>query len=83
MADTTQVTVRIPTPLVEFADREVAGGRAKSRAAVIAQALLHEQRHLEEAREVEILKRLGGDPYPDLDEFHEAVWRTNPWADLD
>ncbi|MDO5697497.1 MAG: hypothetical protein Q4G51_05930 [Dermatophilus congolensis] len=39
-----QITVRVPDDLVEFADLEVAAGRVRSRAELVARALRREKR---------------------------------------
>jgi Arc/MetJ-type ribon-helix-helix transcriptional regulator len=52
---TTQIAVRLPDPLVEYLDREVAEGRAPSRAALVTSAIEREmRRHLAE-RDAQIL----------------------------
>ncbi|MBT2271928.1 ribbon-helix-helix domain-containing protein [Rhodococcus qingshengii] len=51
----TQIAVRLPEEIVAFLDNEVSGGRAKSRAQVVLQALEREQRRQLAVRDVEIL----------------------------
>lgn len=50
-----QIAVRLPDEVVDFIDHEVADGRAASRAAVVARALLHEQRRDIAERDAAIL----------------------------
>ena len=64
---TTQIAVRLPDPVVEFLDQEVAAGRVSSRAALVASALEREMRRLLAERDVAILQREGaGDELDDL-----------------
>lgn len=58
---TKQIAVRLPAELVDFVDDVVAGGGAKSRAALVARALTREQRRLAAERDVDILLRKGDD----------------------
>ncbi|WP_029290811.1 YlcI/YnfO family protein [Cellulomonas sp. HZM] len=67
---TTQITVRLPDELVAFADRLVAAGRARSRAAVVEAALAHELRRAIAERDVSILTNQPVDA--DLDDL--AAW---------
>ncbi|WP_417563988.1 hypothetical protein [Microbacterium sp.] len=55
----TQIAVRLPERVVEFLDREVADGRAPSRAAVVSSALEREMRRLAAERDVATLARAG------------------------
>ena len=71
---TTQVTVRIPAPLVEYADALVAAGRIKSRSAFMASAMEHERKRLEDEREVEEFYANGGSD-PEMDALAEASWK--------
>jgi len=84
-APTTQVTVRVPAPLVEYADELVAAGRVKSRSAFMAAAMEHERERLELAREIEIYKALAAHRDPTIEAFNESA--TGPasgmWDDLD
>jgi Arc/MetJ-type ribon-helix-helix transcriptional regulator len=50
-----QLTVRIPDELAGFVDKDVADGRATSRADAIAKALAREQRRRVAERDVELL----------------------------
>lgn len=51
----TQITVRLADDLVAFADAEVTGGTAKSRAAVVTRALERERRRVVAERDACIL----------------------------
>lgn len=62
---TRQIAVRLPDDLVEFIDRLVDDGKAKSRAAVVAAAVSRERRREIATRDAAILARSGTDP--DLD----------------
>jgi Arc/MetJ-type ribon-helix-helix transcriptional regulator len=57
-----QIAVRLPDELVEFVDRAVASGAARSRASVVTQALERERRRAAAERDVEILAHTGPDP---------------------
>ena len=57
-----QIAVRLPDELVEFVDSAVASGEARSRAAVVAQALERERRRAIAEKDAEILARTGADP---------------------
>lgn len=59
-----QIAVRLPDELVDYMDRLVAAGQAKSRAAVVARALSREQRRSAAAHDAEIYAR-----QPSNDEF--------------
>jgi Arc/MetJ-type ribon-helix-helix transcriptional regulator len=50
-----QLTVRIPDELAGFVDKDVADGRASSRADAIAKALAREQRRRVAERDAELL----------------------------
>ena len=78
---TIQITVRLPDPLVEFVDEQVAAGAA-SRAAVVAQALRHEQRLQADMHDVAIYAALAGQPDPD-DLAGLAAWATTQPMELD
>lgn len=56
---TIQIAVRLPDPVVNFLDAEVAAGRASSRAAMVSSALEREMRRILAERDVEILQRVG------------------------
>lgn len=56
-----QIAVRLPEEIVDFIDHEVAHGGAASRAAVVARALLHEQRREIAERDAAILADAGPD----------------------
>jgi Arc/MetJ-type ribon-helix-helix transcriptional regulator len=57
-----QIAVRLPDELVEFVDRAVASGTARSRASVVTQALERERRRAAAEKDAEILARAGPDP---------------------
>jgi Arc/MetJ-type ribon-helix-helix transcriptional regulator len=57
-----QIAVRLPDELVEFVDRAVASGSARSRAAVVMRALERERRRVVAEKDAEILARTGPDP---------------------
>lgn len=60
-----QIAVRLPEELVEFVDRLVAGGEAKSRAAVVSRALQRERRREVALNDLHILAGAGPDPDAD------------------
>lgn len=62
-----QIAVRLPDELARFVDELVASGQARSRAAVVTNALEHERRRATAARDAEILAREGG--YAELDDL--------------
>ena len=76
-----QITVRLPDDQVAFLDAEVSGGRAASRATVIARALRSEQRRRRAEQDLETILATADDaddlagladwaarqPYPMLD----------------
>jgi Arc/MetJ-type ribon-helix-helix transcriptional regulator len=82
---TTQIAVRIPDDLLDYVDKLVADGAAKSRAAFVIAALKHEQQLREDEREIEILKRIAHEPDPELEEFNTWARQSaaQSWADLD
>ncbi|WP_029145295.1 YlcI/YnfO family protein [Microbacterium luticocti] len=55
----TQIAVRLPDPVVEFLDREVAGGRVASRAALVSSALEREMRRRAAEGDAAVLARVG------------------------
>jgi Arc/MetJ-type ribon-helix-helix transcriptional regulator len=57
-----QIAVRLPNELVEFVDRAVASGGARSRASVVTRALERERRRAVAEKDAEILSRSGSDP---------------------
>ena len=57
-----QVTVRLDDRLVDFVDRQIADGRARSRAAVVAEALERELDRVRAERDIEILVTTPDDP---------------------
>jgi Arc/MetJ-type ribon-helix-helix transcriptional regulator len=57
-----QIAVRLPDELVEFVDRIVASGSARSRASVVTRALERERRRDIAERDAEIFARTGPDP---------------------
>ncbi len=77
---TTQVTVRLPTELVEFIDDHVRVGKANSRAAVVAGAVERERRRQIAERDAAILA--GGPDEEGLDDLAALAART-PLDDLD
>ena len=65
---TRQISIRMPSELVEFVDSLVARGEASSRAAVVIRALTHEQRRTKALNDVAILSS------PQLnDDFDELI----------
>jgi Arc/MetJ-type ribon-helix-helix transcriptional regulator len=75
-----QIAVRLPDDLVEFVDRLVSDGDAKSRAAVVTRALERERRRAVAARDAAILAQAG--PDPDMESL--ARWAARlPRPDLD
>jgi Arc/MetJ-type ribon-helix-helix transcriptional regulator len=56
-----QIAVRLPDDLVDFVDRVVSEGNARSRAAVVTRALRRERRRTVAARDAEILAAAGSD----------------------
>jgi Arc/MetJ-type ribon-helix-helix transcriptional regulator len=56
-----QIAVRLPDELVEFVDRAVASGDARSRASVVTRALERERRRAVAERDAEILAATGPD----------------------
>lgn len=56
-----QIAVRLPDELVEFVDRAVASGDARSRASVVKRALERERRRAVAERDAEILAATGPD----------------------
>jgi Arc/MetJ-type ribon-helix-helix transcriptional regulator len=72
-----QIAVRLPDELVEFVDRAVASGDARSRASVVTRALERERRRAIAERDAEILARSGPDPeLAGLAEHAAGVRRT-------
>ncbi len=69
-----QIAVRLPDDMVEFVDQLVSAGKAKSRAAVMTQALDRERRRQMTARDATILAQCGGDP--DMDRLAEHAVRV-------
>lgn len=67
-----QIAVRLPDDVVEFVDRQVATGAAKSRAEFIWHAIERERRRLAAERDVEILI---AQPYAEFDDMHEHLAR--------
>jgi Arc/MetJ-type ribon-helix-helix transcriptional regulator len=57
-----QIAVRLPDELVAFVDSAVASGEARSRAAVVTQALARERRRATAEKDAAILARTGADP---------------------
>lgn len=57
-----QIAVRLPDELVEFVDRAVASGEARSRASVVTRALERERRRAVAEMDAEILARTEPDP---------------------
>jgi Arc/MetJ-type ribon-helix-helix transcriptional regulator len=61
----TQIAVRLPDQMVAFLDRNVAEGKAPSRAAIVAAAVEREMRRQAAENDAEVLRRRG--PTDDLD----------------
>jgi Arc/MetJ-type ribon-helix-helix transcriptional regulator len=57
-----QIAIRLPDELVEFVDRAVASGDARSRASLVRRALERERRRAVAERDAEILARTGPNP---------------------
>jgi Arc/MetJ-type ribon-helix-helix transcriptional regulator len=76
--------VRVPAPLVDYADQLVAAGRIKSRSAFVAGAMEHERKRLEDEREVEEFYANGGSD-AEMDALAEAGWHhlDESWNDHD
>jgi Arc/MetJ-type ribon-helix-helix transcriptional regulator len=76
---TIQITVRLDDEAVEFVDEQVRQGRARSRAAVVNQALARERRRAIAARDAAILSAeatapgAGGHDPDDLDDLNRHV----------
>jgi Arc/MetJ-type ribon-helix-helix transcriptional regulator len=62
-----QIAVRLPDALVAFLDRAVAAGKAPSRAALVAAAVVREMRRQAAEQDVRILREHG--PADDRDEL--------------
>jgi len=77
---TTQIAIRLPDDLVAFVDDLVRHGDAKSRAAVVTQALERERRRKVAERDAVILAGAGADT--DLDSLAEFAAGTS-MSDLD
>jgi Arc/MetJ-type ribon-helix-helix transcriptional regulator len=75
-----QLTVRLPEEIVDFIDQCVEGGKASSRAAVVAAAVDRERRRAIAEHDVAILTRAGSSD--DFDELAAYASRTD-LADLD
>ena len=83
MADTTQITVRIPSELVEWIDGEVAAGRAASRASALGRIARRAQRKQQAERDMARL--LSSRPEPaDPDEEGRLEWMRDrqDWPDM-
>ena len=83
MADTTQITVRIPSELVEWIDGEVAAGRAASRASALGRIARRAQRRQQAERDMARL--LSSRPEPaDPDEEGRLEWMRDrqDWPDM-
>lgn len=78
---TVQITVRLPDELVAFADHEVKGGHAASRAEIVATALERERRRRAAERDAAIYARLAGADSDDLDGLADYAARQT--LDLD
>lgn len=63
----TQIAVRLDDSLVAFVDAQVAAGAAPSRAALINRLLSREARRQRALQDIETMKRLGVNGYPDLE----------------
>lgn len=76
---TKQIAVRLPEDLVNFIDTLVAEGEVPSRVAVVVRALIHEQRRMRIAKDVEILSGSR-----DTDDFNDlAEYSARQSIDLD
>lgn len=64
---TTQIAVRLPDEMVAFLDRTVAGGKAASRAALVASALEREMRRQAAEQDAHVLRQRGA--ADDLDDL--------------
>jgi Arc/MetJ-type ribon-helix-helix transcriptional regulator len=73
-----QIAVRLSDELVEFVDRAVASGGARSRASVVTQALERERRRVIAEKDAEILARTGQDPELAGLAEHAAGVRSTP-----
>ena len=76
---TIQIAVRLPDQMVDFIDDLVRKGDAPSRAAVVSQALAHEQRRRIAQRDADILAREKADS--DMDGL-AAFAASTPLDDL-
>lgn len=56
---TTQIAIRLPEEMVEFLDKVVASGRARSRASVVANAVEREMRRLIAEHDAATLRERG------------------------
>ena len=82
MAETTQITVRIPSELVDWIDGEVAAGRAASRAAAISRIARRAQRRQQAEQDMARLLSSRPEP-PDPDEESRMEWmRNRDWPDM-
>ena len=83
MADTTQITVRIPSELVNWIDGEVAAGRATSRAAALTRIVRRAQRKQQAERDMARLLSSRPEP-PDPDEESRLAWMRHrqSWPDM-
>ena len=80
MATTSQITIRVPSDLVDWLDAEVTAGRAASRAAGIARLLARARRYQEAEADLLILAAAPPDP----DEESRLDWmRTRSYPPLD
>jgi Arc/MetJ-type ribon-helix-helix transcriptional regulator len=73
-----RIAMRLPDGLVEFLDERVGSGAARSRAAVVTQALERERRRATAERDAEIIRRTG--PDPELAGLAERVAGRRPLA---
>ena len=55
----TQIAVRLPDELVAYVDREVAAGRSKSRAALVARLIERDVRRRKAERDLQLLAKRG------------------------
>lgn len=77
---TTQIAVRLPDHLVEFLDKLVEDGKARSRAHAVTKALMRYERQLSAEHDALIYLDQGTDP--DLDALAEwAAQQPMPWLD--
>ena len=70
-----QIAVRLPDEHVAYIDRQVAAGRASSRADLIARLIVRERRRRRALDDIEKLKAAGFIGNPDLAQIPDATSR--------